>query len=83
MTMPAPVGEKTLAQIASAFGMSPETVKDWKQRLRSCILDRAQASDTPCGSRKSAYLGEVADKDDRRYSEPTDSQGKNGAPARR
>lgn len=82
MTMPAPVGEKTWAQIGSDSGMSAETVKDWKQRLRSCILDRVQASDIPCGSRKSAYLGEVADKDARRYSEPTDSQGKNGAPAR-
>ena len=27
----APAGEKTLAQIASDFGMSPETVKAWKQ----------------------------------------------------
>lgn len=52
MTMPAPVGEKTWAQIGSDYGMSPETVKDGKQRLRSCILDRAQAAENAAPSRR-------------------------------
>ena len=30
-------GEKTLAQIASDFGMSPETVKDWKKQAWQAI----------------------------------------------
>ncbi len=30
-------GEKTLAQIASDFGISPETVKDWKKQAWQAI----------------------------------------------